>query len=149
MGLHILFPSHGSIMSEVISVLPLFWENEAGDEPSWDNTQWKKKKQICLPLWERQHVLDYELPASFLYRLVSHSMGAADYSMATPGPMLSLLSRSDFTGLPSQHPPAVFYAATPAPTPHPLLPHPPFSHSLPPVQSLQLDPLRMTPSQSA
>lgn len=160
-GLHILSHSLGRIMSVVISVLPLFWETEAGDEPSWDNAQWKKKKKkwICLPLWERQHVLDCELPASFLHRLVSHSMGAADCSMATPGPMLLLCQ--DLTSLDYHHnihqlsstqPPLL-----PLPTPFaqnpPTPPHPPSSHSLPPhpppVQSLQLDPLRMTPSQSA
>lgn len=40
-------------------------------------------------------------------------------------PYAPLLSRSDFAGLPSQHPPAVFYAATPPPTPFsPILPLP-------------------------
>lgn len=126
MGLHILFHSLGSIMSVVISVLPLFWEAEAGDEPSWDNTQWnKKKKRICLPLWERQHVLDYELPASFLYRLVSHSMGAADCSMATPGPML--LFCQDLTSLDYHH--NIHQLSSTQP---PLLPLPnPFSPILP------------------
>lgn len=125
MGLHILFHSLGSIMSVVISVLPLFWETEARDEPSWDNTQWKKKKWICLPLWERQHVLDYELPASFLYRLVSHSMGAADCSMATPGPML--LFCQDLTSLDYHH--NIHQLSSTQP---PLLPLPtPFSPILP------------------
>lgn len=52
-------------------------------------------------LWERQHVLDCELPASFLHKLVSHSMGAADCSMAAPGPMLSLCQ--DLTSLDYHH----------------------------------------------
>lgn len=52
-------------------------------------------------LWERQHVLDCELPASFLHKLVSHSMGAADCSMAAPGPMLPLCQ--DLTSLDYHH----------------------------------------------
>lgn len=66
-----------------------------------ETTRSEKKKWICLPLWERQHVLDSKRAASFLYRLVSHSMGAADCSMATPGPML--LFCQDLTSLDYHH----------------------------------------------
>lgn len=138
----------GSIISVVISVLPLFWETQAGDEPSWDNMQRKKKGNLpaavraatCARLWTTGFI---PLQACL------SQYGGSWLLNGNTWPYASLLSRSDFTGLPSQHPPAVFYAATLAPTPHPLFPHPPFTHSLPPVRSLQLDPLRMTPSQSA
>lgn len=45
---------------------------------------------------------------------VSPSMRPAGRSMAAPGPpLLPLCQRSDFTGLPSQHPPAVPYTPPP------------------------------------
>lgn len=146
MGLHILFHSLG-------------WEyNICGNQCSatvlrdwgrgWAKLRQhavKKKKWICLPLWERQHVLDYELPASFLYKLVSLSMGAADCSMATPGPML--LFCQDLTSLDYHHnihqlsstqPPL-----PPLPTPFsPILPLPILCPSpIPPAGSSQNDTL--------
>lgn len=136
MGLHILFHSLG-------------WEyNICGNQCAatvlrdWGRGWTKlrqhaaeKKKGICLPLWERQHVLDYELPASFLYKLVSHSMGAADCSMATPGPML--LFCQDLTSLDYHH---NIHQLSSTQPPLPPLPTP-FSPILPlPILCPQSDP---------
>lgn len=135
MGLHILFHSLG-------------WEdNICGNQCSatvlreWGRGWAKlrqhavKKKWICLLLWERQHVLDYELPASFLYKLVSLSMGAADCSMATPGPML--LFCQDLTSLDYHH---NIHQLSSTQPPLPPLPTP-FSPILPlPILCPQSDP---------
>jgi len=70
---------------------------------SWDDTQ-REKEWTWLPLrCERGNMCsrDCELPASFLHELVSHSMGAADCSMAAPGPMLPLCQ--DLTSLDYHH----------------------------------------------
>lgn len=89
--------------SVVICDLPLCWETE--DEPPGlgHDKQWKKESSCLLPLCERGNMCwgDRELPASFLHKLVSHSMGAADCSMAAPGPMLPLCQ--DLTSLDYHH----------------------------------------------
>lgn len=122
MGLHILFHSFGSIMSVVISVLPLFWETEAGDEPSWDNTQ-RKKRKVNLPAAVRAATCARLWATGFIPPQACLSQYGGSWLLnGNTWPYASLLSRSDFTGLPSQHPPAVFDAGTPAPTRHPLLP---------------------------
>lgn len=74
-----------------------------------------------------------ELPASFLHKLVSHSMGAADCSMAAPGPMLPLCQ--DLTSLDYHH---NIHQLSSTQPPHP---HPCFLPSLPlPIPYPQSDP---------
>ncbi|KAK9535255.1 hypothetical protein VZT92_007648 [Zoarces viviparus] len=106
---------------------------------SWDDTQ-REKEWTWLPLrCERGNMCsrDCELPASFLHELVSHSMGAADYSMAAPGPMLPLCQ--DLTSLDYHH---NIHQLSSTQPPHSIAStQPPSTHSLPPVRSLQLDPL--------
>lgn len=132
-GLHLLSHSLGRIMSVVISVLPLFWETEAGDEPSWDNAQWKKKrkKKVNLPAAVRAATCARLWATGFIPPQACLSQYGGSWLLnGNTWPYASPLSRSDFTGLPSQHPPAVFYAATPAPTPLPLRPPHPTPSSL-------------------
>lgn len=122
MGLHILFHWEYNICANQCSATVL---RDSGR--GWTKLRQHaagKKKGICLPLWERQHVLDYELPASFLYKLVSHSMGAADCSMATPGPML--LFCQDLTSLDYHHNIHQLSSTQPPlpPLPTPILPLP-------------------------
>lgn len=110
---------------------------------SWDNRQWKKG-WIWLLLWEKQHVLDYELLASFLHKLVSRSMGATDCSMAAPGPMLPLCQ--DLTSVDYHHNiHQLSSAQPPLPPPPPLFPASlcPFSTPslIPPAGSSQNDTL--------
>lgn len=74
---------------------------------------------------------DRELPASFLHKLVSHSMGAADCSMAAPGPMLPLCQ--DLTSLDYHHN-IHQLSSTPPLRPPPL--HAPPHPTAPPTSSL-------------
>ena len=76
----------------------------------------------------------WELPASFHHELVSHSMGAADCSMAAPGPMLPLCQ--DLTSLDYHHnihqlSSTQPHSPPPPPTPTPLLPTQPPLHPVP------------------
>ena len=132
---------------------PLCWETEAEDEPpglgQHAGRGWVDL--VAAALWEKQHVLEGLRATGFIpTRACLSQYGGSWLLNGSTWPYASPLSRSDFTGLPSQHPPAVPYTASP---PHPSTPPLPTqcspTHSLPPVGSLQLDPLWMTPSQSA
>lgn len=144
--------------------LPRIWEEGVGGnlwsatvlrDRGWAaraGTRHAVKERVILPaaaLWERQHVLGGPGATGFIPPQACLSQYGGGWLLnGSTWPYASPLSRSDFTGLPSQHPPAVLYAATPAPhSPPP--PQAPPTHSLPPARSLQLDPLWMTPSQSA
>lgn len=115
----------------IICDLPLCWETEAEDEPP-ELRQHAEKERLDLvaaALWERQHVLEGLWATGFIPpRACLSQYGGGWLLNGSTWPYASPLSRSDFTGLPSQHPPAVLYAAPPP-------------HSLPlPIPYPQSDP---------
>lgn len=121
----------------IICDLPLCWETEAEDEP-WERGRHAERERADLfasPLWERQHVLEGLWATGFIPPQACLSQYGGGWLLnGSTWPYASPLSRSDFTGLPSQHPPAVLYTAAP-PEPPPLAPSlPPSTHSLPPAQ---------------
>lgn len=104
----------------------------------------EKATPFFAALWERQHVLEGLWATGLIPPQACLPQYGGDWLLnGSTWPSAFPLSGSDFTGLPSQHPPAVLYAVAP------VVDSPPPTHSLPPVQSLQLDPLWMTPSRSA
>lgn len=81
----------------------------------------KKKDRLATELWERQHVLEGLRATGFIPpRACLSQYGGGWLLNGSTWPYASPLSRSDFTGLPSQHPPAVLYAVPPAPNSLPL-----------------------------
>lgn len=105
----------------VICDLPLCWETEAGeDEPPELRRHTERERVVAAALWERQHVL----ATGFIPPQACLSQYGGGWLLnGSTWPYASPLSRSDFTGLPSQHPPAVLHAAHPLP-PLPSLPLP-------------------------
>lgn len=88
---------------------------------------------VTVLLWERQHVLEGLWATGFIPPQACLSQYGGDWLLnGSTWPYAFPLSRSDFTGLPSQHPPAVLYA-DPRPHPHSLLAS--FSQPIPYPQS--------------
>lgn len=115
-----------------------------GAEARTPGSERKSRHGCCCTVREATCARGTELRASFLHKLVSHSMGATDCSMAAPGPMLSLCQ--DLTSLDYHHNiHQLSYMQTPRPHPHSLLASLPLPVPYPQVQSLQLDPLWLTP----
>jgi len=90
-----------------------------------------RKKAPCLLLHcERSNMCSRGLCATgFIPPQACLSQYGGDWLLnSSTWPYAFPLSRSDFTGLPSQHPPAVLYPAPPFPPS--ILPHPPYPASL-------------------
>lgn len=114
----------------VISDLPQRWETEVEDELQ-EPGRHAERRRLGLRCAVREGTCagggDWELPAPFLHELVSRSMGAADCSMAAPGPTLPLCQ--DLTSLDYHHnihqlssayrPPPSLLPCLPLPAPHP------------------------------
>lgn len=111
----------------VICDLPMSW-NRGWDLRAKTTCRGKKTRSWLLLLSERGNMCyrGCGLPASFLHKLVSPSMGATDCSMATPGPMLSFCK--DLTSLDYHH--NIHQLSYMQTTPHPPPTNPPPSNSV-------------------
>lgn len=88
-----------------------------------ETTRSEKKKKVNLPAAVRAATCARLWATGFIPLQACLSQYGGSWLLnGNTWPYASLLSRSDFSGLPSQHPPAVFYAASPAPPPHPVSP---------------------------
>lgn len=77
-----------------------------------DNTQRERAALLAVSLWEKQHVLEGLRATGFIPpQACLTQYGGSRLLNGSTWPYASPLSRSDFTGLPSQHPPAVLCTA--------------------------------------
>lgn len=91
---------------------------QAKHELTW-NPERERVDPLDAAVWERQHVLEGLWATSFIPPQACLSQYGGGWLLnGSTWPYASPLSRSDFTGLPSQHPPAVLSAAHPPLPPH-------------------------------